>query len=105
MRRATVRVAVIDKQEAFRAGVRQALQDAGFLVIAEGSTLREVELLTKNARPTGAPAALKRCAKTPSLVSHTITNSPSASTATSILFMNRLLATKNSSPAGSPSLL
>lgn len=50
MRRA-VRVAVIDNELAFRAGVRHALDEARFELIAEGATLDEIELLPAAQKP------------------------------------------------------
>ena len=47
MSRAAVRIAVIDNEVGFRAGIRHVLDDSRFELIADGATLEEIELLSE----------------------------------------------------------
>jgi DNA-binding NarL/FixJ family response regulator len=51
MRRESTRVAVIDNETAFRAGIRHALGDPRFELIADGATLQEIESLEGERAP------------------------------------------------------
>jgi DNA-binding NarL/FixJ family response regulator len=49
--RAAVRIAVIDNEVGFRAGIRHVLDDSRFELIADGATLEEIELLPEQRKP------------------------------------------------------